>query len=89
MSSSASNRIIHAKDHASIQLSLADVDETTGRVTGSVKHYLICGDIRRMVCRMFVTNECIPYKLAYYFQGESDDCVNRLAKRDSILPKTF
>ncbi|CAG2110673.1 unnamed protein product, partial [Medioppia subpectinata] len=30
---SASNRIIHAKDHASIQINLAEVDEATGRVT--------------------------------------------------------
>ena len=29
--SSASNRIIAAKDHASIQINIADVDETTGR----------------------------------------------------------
>lgn len=64
---SASNRIIHAKDHASVQLALADVDSSTGRITGTNKMYAICGDIRRM--------------------GESDDCINRLAKRDGILPK--
>lgn len=64
---SASNRIIHAKDHASVQLALADVDESTGRITGTLKMYAICGEIRRM--------------------GESDDCINRLAKRDGILPK--
>ncbi|KAG9511130.1 Short-chain dehydrogenase TIC 32, chloroplastic, partial [Fragariocoptes setiger] len=40
---SASNRIIHAKDHASISLSLAELDEQTGRVTGNVKAYNICG----------------------------------------------
>lgn len=48
--SSASNRIIHAKDHASIQLSLADVDPETGRMTDTHKMYAICGAIRRMVC---------------------------------------
>merc|ERR1712193_532359 len=58
---SASNRIIAAKDHASIQLNIADVDEKTGRMTGSTKTYAICGTIRRM--------------------GESDDCINRLAKK--------
>ena len=30
---SASNRILSAKDHASIQINLADVDESTGRMT--------------------------------------------------------
>lgn len=46
--SSASNRIIHAKDHASIQLNFVDVDESTGRMTDSYKTYAICGEIRRM-----------------------------------------
>ncbi|RWS06116.1 cell protein CPr6-like protein, partial [Dinothrombium tinctorium] len=69
VSISASNRIIHAKDHASIQINLAEIDEKTGRVTGSNVSYAICGALRRM--------------------GESDDCINRLAKRDGILPKSF
>ncbi len=67
--SSASNRIIAAKDHASIQINIADVDETTGRMTGAYKTYAICGGIRRM--------------------GESDDCINRLAKKDGIISKNF
>merc|ERR1712156_944209 len=66
---SASNRIIAAKDHASIQLNIADVDEKTGRMTGTSKTYAICGTIRRM--------------------GESDDCLNRLAKKDGIIAKNF
>merc|ERR1711915_1130452 len=45
---SASNRILYAKDHASIQLNFAEVDETTGRMTGQYKTYAICGEIRRM-----------------------------------------
>ncbi|PSN54733.1 40S ribosomal protein S21 [Blattella germanica] len=45
---SASNRIIHAKDHASIQISIADVDPQTGRMTGTSQKYAICGAIRRM-----------------------------------------
>ncbi|KAF5270817.1 hypothetical protein FQR65_LT17796 [Abscondita terminalis] len=45
---SASNRIIHAKDHASIQLSIAEVDPQTGRMTESTKNYALCGAIRRM-----------------------------------------
>lgn len=47
-SSSASNRIIHAKDHASVQLNLVDVDPNTGAMTGSSKVYAICGAIRMM-----------------------------------------
>lgn len=46
--SSASNRIIHAKDHASIQLSIAEVDPQTGRMTDTSKSYALCGAIRRM-----------------------------------------
>uniref|UniRef100_A0A8C2G6M7 Small ribosomal subunit protein eS21 n=1 Tax=Cyprinus carpio TaxID=7962 RepID=A0A8C2G6M7_CYPCA len=47
-SSSASNRIIGAKDHASIQLNIAEVDKATGRFNGQFKTYAICGAIRRM-----------------------------------------
>uniref|UniRef100_A0A8C7JUK2 40S ribosomal protein S21 n=1 Tax=Oncorhynchus kisutch TaxID=8019 RepID=A0A8C7JUK2_ONCKI len=46
---SASNRIIGAKDHASIQINIAEVDKVTGRFTGQFKTYAICGAIRRMV----------------------------------------
>merc|ERR1712071_122014 len=66
---SASNRIIYAKDHASIQINVADVDEKTGMALPSSKTYAICGSIRRM--------------------GESDDCINRLAKKDGVLAKNF
>ncbi|XP_063064915.1 small ribosomal subunit protein eS21 [Engraulis encrasicolus] len=45
---SASNRIIGAKDHASIQINIADVDKATGRFNGQFKTYAICGAIRRM-----------------------------------------
>uniref|UniRef100_H2Z9X8 40S ribosomal protein S21 n=1 Tax=Ciona savignyi TaxID=51511 RepID=H2Z9X8_CIOSA len=61
---SASGRIVGAKDHASVQLSFIDVDDT-GRAMTTSKAYTICGDIRRM--------------------GESDDCLNRLAKKDGLL----
>merc|ERR1712170_226901 len=66
---SASNCIIYAKDHASIQINLCEVDSSTGRMTGQYKTYAICGSIRRM--------------------GESDDCINRLAKKDSLIAKNF
>ena len=46
--SSASNRIIHAKDHASVQINIVDVDAETGRMTEGSKTYAICGEIRRM-----------------------------------------
>nr|CAD7430450.1 unnamed protein product [Timema monikensis] len=64
---SSSNRIIHAKDHASIQINIAEVDPATGRMTETSKMYAICGAIRRM--------------------GESDDCINRLAKKDGVVTK--
>nr|ALS05116.1 40S ribosomal protein S21 [Labidocera rotunda] len=69
MKCSASNRILAAKDHASIQINLAEVDPETGRMTGGYKTYAICGAIRRM--------------------GESDDCINRLAKKDGLVAKNF
>lgn len=47
--SSASNRIIPAKDHASIQINLAEIDSSTGRITGNHKIFTISGAIRRMV----------------------------------------
>ncbi|XP_022659281.1 40S ribosomal protein S21-like [Varroa jacobsoni] len=65
---STSNRIIHAKDHASIQLELAMLNES-GSTTYKTKALAICGAIRRM--------------------GESDDCVNRLAKDYRMLPQNF
>merc|ERR1712158_60037 len=47
---SASNRIIGAGDHASVQINIATVDEKTGRMvgTGEYKTYAICGKIRGM-----------------------------------------
>ncbi|XP_077283660.1 ribosomal protein S21 [Arctopsyche grandis] len=45
---STSNRLIHAKDHASIQINIAEVDPSNGRMTDTSKVYTICGAIRRM-----------------------------------------
>merc|ERR1712168_824991 len=45
---SASNNIVSSKDYASIQINIAEVDESTGRMTGNNKTYAICGAIRRM-----------------------------------------
>ncbi|XP_035582261.1 40S ribosomal protein S21-like [Zalophus californianus] len=45
---SASNRIIGAKNHASIQMNVAEVDKVTGRFNGQFKTYAICGAIRRV-----------------------------------------
>merc|ERR1712183_471878 len=44
---SSSGRIIGAKDHASVQLSIIDVDEN-GRALTTSKAYTICGEIRKM-----------------------------------------
>ncbi|XP_036057761.1 40S ribosomal protein S21-like [Onychomys torridus] len=41
------NRIIGAKDHASIQMNVAEVDRVTSRFHGQFKIYAICGTIRR------------------------------------------
>ncbi|KAJ5103358.1 40S ribosomal protein S21 [Penicillium argentinense] len=42
---SATNRIIKANDHASVQLSVGKVDEN-GRYTGENETYALCGFIR-------------------------------------------
>ncbi|KAI9505789.1 40S ribosomal protein S21 [Coemansia spiralis] len=44
---SATNRIIGSKDHQSIQLNIADVDEQ-GHLTGTYKTYAICGMVRSL-----------------------------------------
>ena len=45
---SASNCIIGARDHASVQVNVAQVDKVTGRLNGQLKTYAICGAIHRM-----------------------------------------
>ena len=44
--SSATNRLITAKDHASVQINVADVD-AEGRATNSFATYAFCGFIRK------------------------------------------
>ncbi|KAF3483903.1 40S ribosomal protein S21 [Arthroderma uncinatum] len=44
---SATNRIIKAKDHASVQISIAKVDEN-GRYTGENQVYALSGFVRAM-----------------------------------------
>merc|ERR1712189_16254 len=44
---SITNNIISAKDHASVQISVAEVDEE-GRMTGGFKTYAFCGKVRAM-----------------------------------------
>ena len=44
----ATNKIIAAKDHAAIQLDIAEVDEHTGIATGKHRTYALCGTIRMM-----------------------------------------
>nr|XP_058909079.1 small ribosomal subunit protein eS21-like [Kogia breviceps] len=45
---SASNRVIGAKDHASIQMNVAEVDKVAGRFNGQFKSYATCGAVGRM-----------------------------------------
>merc|ERR1712189_48838 len=44
---SITNNIISAKDHASVQISVAEVDEE-GRMTGGFKTYAFCEKVRAM-----------------------------------------
>ncbi len=45
--SNATSRLISAKDHASVQINIGDVD-ATGRLTGSFKSYALSGFVRSM-----------------------------------------
>ncbi|XP_041910644.1 40S ribosomal protein S21-like [Arvicola amphibius] len=45
---SAGNCIIGAKDHASIQMNVAEIDRDTGQFNGQFKTYAICWAVRRM-----------------------------------------
>ena len=44
--SSATNRLIKAKDHASVQINVGDVN-AEGRLTGTYSTYAFCGFVRR------------------------------------------
>ena len=44
---SYTNRLISAKDHASVQLSVAELDQE-GKATGSVKKYVLSGYLRKV-----------------------------------------
>merc|ERR1712168_1039900 len=44
---SITNNIISAKDHASVQLFVSEVDDE-GRMTGGFKTYAFCGKVRAM-----------------------------------------
>ncbi|KAJ7333755.1 40S ribosomal protein S21 [Desmophyllum pertusum] len=43
---SVTNRVIAAKDHASVQLNIGEIDDT-GRFTGNFKTYALCGNLRQ------------------------------------------
>ncbi|CAG9954950.1 hypothetical protein V2G26_011560 [Clonostachys chloroleuca] len=45
---SATNRIIKAKDHGSVQISIAKVDENGRAITGENHVYALCGFVRAM-----------------------------------------
>lgn len=49
--SSWTKRLITAKDHASVQINVGDVDPATGRYTGTFKTFALCGYIRDKVRR--------------------------------------
>merc|ERR1711907_263815 len=44
----ATNCIIAAKDHASVQINIAQVDKATGRATGKYDSFALCGAVRSM-----------------------------------------
>ncbi|KHJ49115.1 ribosomal protein S21e [Trichuris suis] len=45
---SSSNRIVSAKDHASVQIEFVKVDPDSGHMIDGTERMTICGQIRRM-----------------------------------------
>lgn len=43
---SATNRLINAKDHASVQINVCDVDASGKMIVGQSKSYAISGSVR-------------------------------------------
>lgn len=43
-------RLITAKDHASVQINVGNVDPATGKYTGDYKTFALCGYVRDKVC---------------------------------------
>ena len=84
---SASNRILSAKDHASVQINVAEVDESTGNIEDSRGSH----KSTNMSLSGRMTGGFKTYAIcgAIRRMGESDDCINRLAKKDGILSKNF
>lgn len=56
---SATNRLIIAKDHASVQINVAEVDES-GKMTGSNLTYAFCGSVRETGDADDSLNRCVP-----------------------------
>lgn len=56
------NRLIGAKDHASIQLRFVELDPATGRMTNEIKTYDIAGEVRSMVGGCYVVTGCCRVK---------------------------
>ena len=71
--SSATSRVIAAKDHASIQIAIAHVDEK-GFATGASIPIAICGQIRKMVslfsifCALFRFSVCLEE--GFFFESD-------------------
>lgn len=51
-SSSATNRLITSKDHASVQINVGHLDES-GRYTGQFSTFALCGFVRAQVSFVF------------------------------------
>merc|ERR1711939_1015655 len=60
---SATNRLIIAKDHASVQIKVAEVDES-GKMTGSNVTYAFCGSVRETGDADDSLNRSVPFLLA-------------------------
>lgn len=79
----ATNRLIKAHDHASVQLNICDVDEQ-GKMLPTHTTFALCGFVR--YCISDVRKKEIDDSRE---KGEGDDCINKLATDAGLLKNVW
>ncbi|KAF2968316.1 hypothetical protein GQX73_g5265 [Xylaria multiplex] len=85
---SATGRLIKATDHASVQISVAKLDESGRQVPGENHMY---EDLKHSLYNRSDTNNGKSYALSGFVRamGESDDAFNRITQKDGLLKSVW
>uniref|UniRef100_A0A3B3XUY9 Small ribosomal subunit protein eS21 n=1 Tax=Poecilia mexicana TaxID=48701 RepID=A0A3B3XUY9_9TELE len=88
---SASNRIIGAKDHASIQINIAECQSSAVNrdIVVVVGGTLSADQVDKVTGRFNGQSKTYAICGAIRRMGESDDSILRLAKADGVVAKNF